>query len=151
MSATATKKMPSHQWYHLPDHEVSRHLDSNLETGLHPRSVVKRQEHFGPNELKSKPGKSPWVRFLLQFNQTLLYILLIAGAVKALLGEWVNAWVIWAGTRCQPICGLLMCVTCKSMSQPLQASRLQLKKTLNRSIQTYSWQSEPTWLTLAAS
>jgi Ca2+-transporting ATPase len=55
--------------------------------------AAKRQERFGPNELKCKPGKSPLVRFLLQFNQPLLYILLIAGAIKAFLGEWVNAWV----------------------------------------------------------
>ncbi len=131
MSATATKKMQSHQWHHLPVPEVARHLDSNLETGLHPRLVVKRQEHFGPNELKSKPGKSPWVRFLLQFNQPLLYILLIAGAIKALLGEWVNAWVIWAVTLINAIIGFVQESKAESAIAAL-ASSVQTEATVLR-------------------
>jgi Ca2+-transporting ATPase len=98
MTATTQNPLPSHQWHHLPVREVTRHLDSNLEAGLTSAEVAKRRERFGANELKGKPGKSPIVRFLLQFNQPLLYIVLIAGAIKALLGEWVNAWVIWGVT-----------------------------------------------------
>jgi Ca2+-transporting ATPase len=107
MTATATKKLPEHQWHNLPPQEVTRHLDSNLETGLTSAEVAKRQERFGPNEIKSKPGKSPIVRFLLQFNQPLLYILLIAGAIKAFLAEWVNAWVIWGVTLINAIIGFV--------------------------------------------
>ncbi len=44
---------------------------------------------------KDEPVRCGESRFLLQFNQPLLYILLIAGAIKAILGQWVNAWVIW--------------------------------------------------------
>nr|WP_250124240.1 HAD-IC family P-type ATPase [Chroococcidiopsis sp. CCMEE 29] len=107
MTATATKKLPEHQWHNLPPQEVTRHLDSNLEAGLTSAEVAKRQERFGPNELKGKPGKSPIVLFLLQFNQPLLYILLIAGAIKAFLGEWVNAWVIWGVTLINAIIGFV--------------------------------------------
>jgi len=107
MTATATKILPEHQWHNLPPQEVTRHLDSDLETGLTSAEVAKRQERYGPNELKGKPGKSPIVRFLLQFNQPLLYILLIAGAIKAFLGEWVNAWVIWGVTLINAIIGFV--------------------------------------------
>jgi len=107
MPATALEKMPVHEWHSLPAPEVTRHLDSNLETGLTSAEAAKRQEHFGSNELKGKRGKSPIVRFLLQFNQPLLYILLIAGAIKALLGEWVNAWVIWGVTLINAIIGFI--------------------------------------------
>ncbi len=105
MTAIAVKKSLEYRWHHLSVQEVIQHLDSNLESGLTSNEAVQRQERFGANELKSKPGKSPWVRFLLQFNQPLLYILLIAGAIKALLGSWANAWVIWGVTVINAIIG----------------------------------------------
>ena len=52
-----------------------------------------------------KPGKPAWLRFLLQFHQPLLYILLLAGAVKAFLGSWTNAAVIWGVTVINAIIG----------------------------------------------
>jgi cation-transporting P-type ATPase F len=107
MTATPTEIIQSSQWHYLSAQEVTRHLDTNLETGLTPAEAAKRREHFGANLLKSKPGKSLLVRFLLQFNQPLLYILLIAGAIKAILGQWVNAWVIWGVTLINAIIGFV--------------------------------------------
>ncbi|MCU0533362.1 MAG: cation-transporting P-type ATPase [Hydrococcus sp. Prado102] len=107
MTATTPKPLPSQPWHHLPVREVTQHLNSNLEAGLTSASVAKRRERFGANELKGKPGKSPIVRFLLQFNQPLLYILLVAGAIKAILGEWVNAWVIWGVTLINAVVGFV--------------------------------------------
>ena len=107
MTAIAKEKLLEQQWHHLPAPEISSELNSNLETGLASAEVAKRQEQFGSNELKGKAGKSPLVRFLLQFNQPLLYILLIAGAIKAFLGEWVNAWVIWGVTLINAIIGFV--------------------------------------------
>ncbi|MFB2876800.1 cation-translocating P-type ATPase [Floridanema aerugineum] len=107
MTATTNEKTHPPQWHNLSAQEVSKHLNSDLETGLVSSEVTERQKRFGANELKGKPGKSPIVRFLLQFNQPLLYILLIAGAIKAFLGEWVNAWVIWGVTLINAIIGYL--------------------------------------------
>lgn len=105
MTATTPEKLPSSSWHHLPVREVSQHLDSDLETGLTSAEVAARQARWGANELKGKPAKSPIVRFLLQFHQPLLYILLIAGIVKAFLGSWANAWVIWGVTLINAIIG----------------------------------------------
>jgi magnesium-transporting ATPase (P-type) len=44
---------------------------------------------------------------LLQFHQPLLYILLVAGLVKALLGSWTNALVIWAVTVINAMIGYI--------------------------------------------
>ncbi|MBW4560566.1 MAG: cation-transporting P-type ATPase [Mojavia pulchra JT2-VF2] len=107
MTTLVTNKLPEHQWHNLPAQKVAQYLNSNLENGLTTAEVAKLQERFGANELKSKPGKSPVVKFLLQFNQPLLYILLIAGAIKALLGQWVNAWVIWGVTLINAIIGFV--------------------------------------------
>lgn len=65
MTAIAEEKLQEFQWHHLQLQDVSRHLDSALETGLTSAEAAKRQAAFGPNALKSKPGKSPIVRFLL--------------------------------------------------------------------------------------
>jgi len=131
MTATAQEKLQGQQWHHLPAREVSGQLDSNLETGLASAEAAKRQERFGPNELKGKPGKSPLVRFLRQFNQPLLYILLIAGAIKAFLGEWVNAWVIWGVTLINAIIGFVQESKAESAIAAL-ASSVQTDATILR-------------------
>jgi len=131
MTATAPDKLQEQQWHHLPAREVFQQLDSNLETGLTSTEAAKRQERYGSNELKGKPGKSPWLRFLLQFNQPLLYILLIAGAIKAFLGEWVNAWVIWGVTLINAIIGFVQESKAESAIAAL-ASSVQTDATLLR-------------------
>ncbi len=80
-------------------------LQSNLETGLTAEEVAERYETYGRNQLPIQTGRPNWLRFLLQFNQPLLYILLIAGAIKAVLGSWTNAAVIWGVTLINAIIG----------------------------------------------
>ncbi|MGB7087521.1 MAG: cation-transporting P-type ATPase, partial [Phormidesmis sp.] len=80
-------------------------LGSDLEKGLIAEAVAKRYETYGWNELPLTPGKPAWIKFLLQFHQPLLYILLLAGAVKAFLGSWTNAGVIWGVTVLNAIIG----------------------------------------------
>ena len=133
MTATAPKKLQE-QWHHLSTREVFQLLDSNLETGLTSQEATKRQEHYGSNELKGNPGKSPLVRFLLQFNQPLLYILLIAGVIKAFLGEWVNAGVIWGVTLINAIIGFVQESKAESAIAAL-ASSVQTDATVLRDAQ----------------
>lgn len=90
-------------WHALPEEKVARQivavdlpLAALLERGLSQAEVIQRQKQYGPNELKAKAATPAWVKFLQQFNQSLLYILMVAGAVKAFLGSWRNAIVIWA-------------------------------------------------------
>ena len=99
------KRSPSHSYYHQSQQEVLQHLRSNLSEGLSPEEVANRYEKYGWNELQFKPGKPAWLRFLLQFHQPLLYILLLAGAVKAILGSWTNAAVIWGVTVINAVIG----------------------------------------------
>ncbi len=131
MTASLTNKLSEHQWHNLAEQEVARRLDTNLDTGLTAALVTKKRERFGSNELKSKPGKSPLVRFFLQFNQPLLYILLIAGAIKALLGQWVNAWVIWGVTLINAIIGFVQESKAESAIAAL-ASSVQTNATILR-------------------
>ncbi|MBE9198343.1 MULTISPECIES: cation-transporting P-type ATPase [unclassified Nodularia (in: cyanobacteria)] len=107
MSATAMGSRQSHEYHALPAQAAAQTLNSDPEKGLTSGEVNNRLAEFGKNELKGKPGKPAWLRFLLQFNQALLYILLVAGLIKALLGQWTNASVIWGVTLINAIIGFV--------------------------------------------
>ena len=83
-----------HHWHHLPAEEVLDLLDSNSVSGLDQFNVESRQQEFGPNSLTPAKGQSPLIRFLLQFHQPLVYILIAATLVTILIGEWLDSIVI---------------------------------------------------------
>lgn len=87
--------MLSRHWHHLPDTDVLGLLEADRDQGLDSFEVDRRQHHFGPNVLTQKKGKSPLILFVLQFHQPLVYILLGAVLITALLQEWVDAGVIF--------------------------------------------------------
>ena len=92
----AVPTFPQAAWHHLPSAEAAALLDANAERGLDPDEVVRRRERFGLNQLTPKKGRSEWMRFLLQFHNPLIYILLAAGGTKLLMGGAVDAAVIIA-------------------------------------------------------
>lgn len=62
--------------------------------GLEPGEALHRLERYGPNRLTPRRGRGPVARFLLQFHNVLIYILLLAAVVTALLQHWVDTGVI---------------------------------------------------------
>lgn len=98
-----TKFSETQSWHYLDRLKVVKVLGTNIESGLDPAEVASRQQKFGANELTVKAGKPPWLKFILQFNQPLLIILLSAGLIKAVIGEWLNASVIWGVTTTNAI------------------------------------------------
>ena len=63
-------------------------------TGLSQAEVERRLERYGPNRLKPPRQRGPFVRFLLQFHNVLIYVLLAAALVTAFLEHWVETGVI---------------------------------------------------------
>lgn len=94
-------------WHSLNVEEAIAKLGTNRERGLSSVQVKERLASIGPNEITAKKGKPWWIKFLLQFNQPLLIILLSAGLVKALSGSFVNAGVIWGVTTTNAIIGFV--------------------------------------------
>jgi Ca2+-transporting ATPase len=107
MPVTADKDLLENEWHTLSTQEVAQRLDSDDENGLTSDEVANRQERFGANQLSGQEKKSPWLRFLLQFHQPLLYILLVAGVITALLQDWVDAGVIFTVTLLNAIIGFI--------------------------------------------
>ena len=65
-------------WHQLPVEEVVQFLGANLSTGLSAEEVRKRQKESGPNRVTARRGTPAWIKFLQQFNQPLVYILLLS-------------------------------------------------------------------------
>ena len=82
-------------WHSLSTNETLRRLRGNLQSGLSAEEVQRRQRRFGPNKLTTRSGTPAWLRFFSQFHQPLIYILIGAAVITALLREWVDSGVIF--------------------------------------------------------
>ncbi|MBU1545956.1 MAG: cation-transporting P-type ATPase [Proteobacteria bacterium] len=94
-------------WHHLPIDEVAELLESDREHGLDRFAVEHRLEAFGPNAITAQKGQGPLIRFLLQFHQPLIYILIASGLVTAFLQEWVDSGVIFGVVLVNAVIGYL--------------------------------------------
>jgi magnesium-transporting ATPase (P-type) len=81
-------------WHALPSADVIERLDIDPARGLSEAAVAERLQQYGPNRIESAAKTGPLKRFLLQFHNVLIYVLLVAAAGTALLGEWVDTGVI---------------------------------------------------------
>ncbi|WP_447980038.1 cation-transporting P-type ATPase [Candidatus Nitrospira bockiana] len=87
---------PPSRLHHLPAHEVLLLLETDRERGLTSEEAAARLQRFGANVLPRLKRRGPLLRFLLQFHHPLIYVLVAATAITAMLGEWVDAGVIAA-------------------------------------------------------
>ncbi|HYB40666.1 MAG TPA: HAD-IC family P-type ATPase [Candidatus Methylomirabilis sp.] len=81
-------------WHALPVDEVLRRLKSSAASGLDGAEAAARLGKYGRNRLPEGQKQGPLVRFLLQFNNILVYVLLAAGFVKLMVGLWLDAAII---------------------------------------------------------
>lgn len=65
-------------------------------TGLSSAEAALRMVSNGPNELKEGQRISPWLIFLRQFKNLIVWILIVAGVISGVLGEMVDAIAILA-------------------------------------------------------
>lgn len=82
-------------WHTLPAEEALRQLESNPR-GLSASEAAERLQRHGPNQLPEPPTPGTLQRLLRQFNNLLLYVLMGAAFITALMGHWVDTGVILA-------------------------------------------------------
>ena len=75
--------------------------------GLESDEAAARIAVFGPNRLPRTSGRGAFVRFLLQFNNVLIYVLLAAAVLSAALGHWIDAAVVLGVTLANAIIGFI--------------------------------------------
>ncbi|NMG66304.1 HAD-IC family P-type ATPase [Azoarcus indigens] len=87
----AVAEMPPHA---CSSEQVLARLAVEPRQGLSAEEAAARLARHGPNALPAPKRSSALKRFLLQFHNVLIYVLLAAGGVTALTGHWVDAGVI---------------------------------------------------------
>jgi P-type Ca2+ transporter type 2C len=81
------------KWHNLDVDTVLNKLDSSQE-GLTGEEAEKRLDEYGLNKLPEPESRSALMRFLMHFHNVLIYVLLIASVITALLDHWLDTWVI---------------------------------------------------------
>ncbi len=99
----ATKAPP---WHALADADVLGALESDGQ-GLTSDTARQRLEAYGPNKLPEEPPAPAWRRFVRQFNNLLIYVLLAAAVVTAGLNDWLETGVILAVVLINAIIGFV--------------------------------------------
>lgn len=90
-------RVPSDNPHHkLSAHEVVLLLETDPHRGLSGAEATRRLKRFGPNVLPAAARGGFLRRILRQFNHPLIYVLIVAGAITAVLGEHVDSVVIFA-------------------------------------------------------
>lgn len=90
--------------------EVREALDTNLEKGLTSDKSKKRLEKYGLNELEKPHKKSLLLRFLDQFKDAMIIILIIAAIVSILVepGDWIDSLIIVIVVIMNAVLGVLL-------------------------------------------
>lgn len=73
-------------WFNLSVDETLGKLKTDAEKGLSIEEVKKRQEQYGLNELKAKKKKSLFIKFIEQFKDFMIIILIISAIVSGVVG-----------------------------------------------------------------
>jgi Ca2+-transporting ATPase len=82
------------KWWFLQKEDVAGRLMTDINQGLAPDEVSKRQSQYGPNQLAEKPGRSPIALFFDQFKDFIIWVLIAAALISGFLQEWVDALAI---------------------------------------------------------
>lgn len=74
------------KWYSKSVEEVQKQLNTDKDKGLTEEQVTESRKKYGNNELKEKKKKSLFVKFLEQFKDFMIVILIIAAVVSGIVG-----------------------------------------------------------------
>lgn len=104
--ATAKSDNPQQPWHSLAAGQVLQLLGARP-GGLDAGEAATRLERHGPNRLPEPPRRSPLRRFLLQFHNILIYVLLASAGITAALGHVADTLVILAVVVANAVIGFI--------------------------------------------
>ncbi len=91
----------------LAGHEVVLLLGTDPEHGLSASEAADRLDRYGANVLPRTASAGPLRRLLRQLHHPLVYVLLVAGSVTSVLGDWVESSVIFGVVVVNALIGFL--------------------------------------------
>lgn len=90
----STDNQHAEAWHSLEESAVLDAVSASS-GGLTSAQAIDRLAQFGPNRLPPPRARGPFRRFMAQFHNVLIYVLLGAGIVTAGLGHWIDSGVIF--------------------------------------------------------
>ncbi|MDP1605420.1 MAG: HAD-IC family P-type ATPase [Rhodocyclaceae bacterium] len=81
-------------WHALPAERVAAELDCDPARGLPAAAATARLAQYGPNQLAEKPPRPAWLKFLDQFKNFLVIVLIGAAVLAGAVGELKDSIVI---------------------------------------------------------
>lgn len=93
--------------------ELIRKLKSNFEKGITDEEAKERQKKYGKNKLADKKKENIVIKFLKQFNDFMIIILIVASIISAIMakvegsGDYIEAIIIIAIVILNAIMGLV--------------------------------------------
>ena len=73
-------------WFNKSVKETEQELETDIKNGLKNTEIASRYEKYGYNELQAKKKKSLLVKFIEQFKDFMIIILIIAAIVSGIVG-----------------------------------------------------------------
>ena len=104
-----TKEM----WHTESIEEIEKEFDTNIKSGLDNDEALKRIEKYGQNVLQEQKKENIFVKFIKQFNDFMIIILIIASIVSAIMSymqgenEYLDSIIIIAIVVMNAIMGLV--------------------------------------------
>ncbi|QEE14674.1 cation-translocating P-type ATPase [Promethearchaeum syntrophicum] len=84
------------KWFLLTPKETEEKLQSSLTEGLSSSESLTRLEKYGPNELQAGKKTPRWLVFLQQFQDPLIYILIVSAIISAVAEHGGHDWIVIA-------------------------------------------------------
>lgn len=101
-----TAEQDAFSWHSHSVEDVMAHLKVPSE-GLTLEEIQQRQQQYGPNSLSMTRPPSAIHRFLMQFHNALIYVLLFSAVVTAVMKHWVDTGVILGVVLINAIIGFI--------------------------------------------
>jgi len=95
-----------HAWHQLTPQQALE-AQQSTSSGLGEPEASERLQRHGRNRLPPPKRRGPLLRLLYQFHNVLLYMMLGAALITALLGHWVDTSVILAAVLINVIIGFI--------------------------------------------
>ncbi len=123
-------------WETLRKEEVERKLNTNFIKGLNTDEVLKRQNQYGKNELENSKKEGIIIKFLKQFNDFMIIILIIASIVSAGISwyqgenDYIDSIIIIAIVVLNAIMGVLQEAKAEKSIESLKKMTPQMSKVI---------------------
>ena len=127
-------------WETLRKEEVLRKLETNQKSGLTKEEVQIRQKKYGKNRLKDKPKESIFIKFIKQFNDFMIIILIVASIISAVIStvqgenDYIDSIIIIAIVILNAIMGVVQEAKAEKSIEALKQMTPQKAKVIRNAI-----------------